>query len=106
MAIKKTVTCDFCGEECGRWFELSACPTAKESWQNIADMIPGNGSFIWQKQICNDCFTKIFLVERKKGKWNHGLCSVCGYDWGKDAPIANVPSFCPNCGTRMEEGRE
>ena len=36
--------------------------------------------------------------ERKKGKWNHGLCSVCGYDWGKDAPIANVPPFCPNCG--------
>lgn len=46
MAVKRTVTCDFCGKECGRWFELSACPTAKESWQNVADMLPGNGSFI------------------------------------------------------------
>ena len=40
--------------------------------------------------------------ERRRGKWNHGLCSVCGYDWGKDAPIANVPLFCPNCGADMK----
>ena len=66
MAVKRTVTCDFCGKGCERWFELSACPTAKESWQNIADMLPGNCSFIWQKQICNDCFTKIFLTEQEE----------------------------------------
>lgn len=39
--------------------------------------------------------------ERNKGKWIHGLCSVCGYDWGKDVSIANVPPFCPNCGAYM-----
>lgn len=41
-------------------------------------------------------------LKQKKGKWNHGLCSVCGYDWGKDAPIANVPPYCPNCGADMK----
>jgi len=46
------------------------------------------------------------IEERKKGEWNHGLCSVCGYDWGKDAPIANVPPFCPNCGTDMRESNK
>lgn len=66
MAVKRTVTCDYCGKGCERWFELSACPTAKESWQNVADMLPGNGSFVWQKQICNDCFTKIFLTEQEE----------------------------------------
>lgn len=41
--------------------------------------------------------------ERKKGKWKQGRCSECGYDWGKDAPIASVPNFCPNCGVDMRE---
>lgn len=104
MAIKKTVTCDFCGEECGRWFELSARPTAKESWQNIADMIPGNGSFIWQKQICNDCFTKIFLVERKKGKWIRNnndtySCSLC-QSWIPEEQYYYA-QFCLYCGADM-----
>lgn len=39
--------------------------------------------------------------ERKRGKWEQGCCSECGYDWGKDAPIASVPNFCPDCGVEM-----
>lgn len=39
--------------------------------------------------------------ERKKGTWKHGYCSECGYDWGKDAPLASVPNFCPACGVEM-----
>ena len=45
------------------------------------------------------------VVERKKGKWKQGYCSECRYNWSKDAPIANVPNFCPNCGADMR-GRE
>ena len=41
--------------------------------------------------------------ERKKGKWKHGCCSECGYNWGKDAPIASVPNYCPNCGAKMDK---
>ena len=61
MAIKKTVTCDCCGTECERWFEISVCPAAKESWQNVSDMLPGNGLFIWQRQLCKDCFTRLLI---------------------------------------------
>lgn len=43
------------------------------------------------------------MLERKNGKWKHGCCSECGYNWGKDAPIANVPNFCPNCGAKMKQ---
>lgn len=43
------------------------------------------------------------VTERKKGKWKQGYCSECGYNWGKDAPIANVPNFCPNCGADTRE---
>ena len=43
------------------------------------------------------------VVERKKGKWKQGYCSECRYNWSKDAPIANVPNFCPNCGTNMRD---
>ena len=37
----------------------------------------------------------------KTGHWISGICDNCGYDWGKDVPIASVPNFCPNCGRRM-----
>ena len=40
--------------------------------------------------------------EQKTGHWILGVCDNCGYDWGKDAPIASTPNFCPNCGARME----
>ena len=47
--------------------------------------------------------------EKPSGKWIGGICSCCNYDWGKDAPIASVPKFCPNCGCAMrgdENGNE
>ena len=43
------------------------------------------------------------VVARKHGKWKHGYCSECGYNWGKDAPFTNVPNYCPNCGVEMRE---
>lgn len=46
------------------------------------------------------------VVERKKGKWKQGYCSECRYNWSKDAPIANVPNFCPNCGADMRGTNE
>jgi rubrerythrin len=45
------------------------------------------------------------VQEVKHGKWKLGYCSECGYNWGKDAPIASVPNFCPNCGAKMD-GKE
>ena len=36
------------------------------------------------------------------GKWIKGVCNKCGFDWGKVAPIAGVPNYCPNCGVKME----
>ena len=43
----------------------------------------------------------IFAI--KVGNWINGVCSECGYDWGKDAPIASVPKYCPNCGLKMRK---
>lgn len=34
------------------------------------------------------------------GTWTQGICDNCGYDWGKDAPTAIVPEYCPKCGQR------
>ena len=39
---------------------------------------------------------------QKRGQWKQGYCSECGYNWGKDAPVASVPNFCPNCGAIMK----
>lgn len=36
------------------------------------------------------------------GKWKHGVCQVCFFDWSRVAPIAGVPKFCPNCGAVMK----
>lgn len=38
-----------------------------------------------------------------RGKWKHGICQACFFDWSKIAPLASVPNFCPNCGAIMEE---
>lgn len=46
------------------------------------------------------------IGEVKHGKWKQGCCSECGYDWGKDAPTASVPNFCPNCGADMRKETE
>lgn len=44
--------------------------------------------------------------QEKSGKWVNGVCDNCKYDWGKDAPIASVPKYCPNCGAKMQEVEE
>lgn len=36
----------------------------------------------------------------KRGEWRHGICKVCGFNWGAVAPIAGVPKYCPGCGSR------
>lgn len=59
MAIKKIVTCDVCGVECGRWYEVSAYPTSFYDWQDISDM-PPNETLILKKQLCKDCFERMF----------------------------------------------
>lgn len=65
-----------------------------------------NGS-IGAKQILNavkdgiPAYKTIPSAEPQIGHWVLGLCDNCGYDWNKDAPIASVPNFCPNCGFRM-----
>ena len=51
---------------------------------------------------CCECKQNYTDEWQKKPHWNHGVCDNCGYDWGKDAPIASVPNFCPNCGSPME----
>lgn len=37
------------------------------------------------------------------GKWKYGVCQTCFFDWSDVAPFANVPNFCPNCGTDMRD---
>lgn len=39
----------------------------------------------------------------RRGKWKHGVCQTCFFDWSGVAPFAIVPNFCPKCGARMEE---
>ena len=51
---------------------------------------------------CSYCKQNYKDMWEKKTHWNHGVCDNCGYDWGKDAPIASVPNFCPNCGSPMK----
>ena len=49
--------------------------------------------------LCPDCYDsleewmKINKTDEKVGRWNHGICNNCKYDWSKDAPIADVPNF-------------
>ena len=45
---------------------------------------------------------EVIEVPTPHGKWIKGVCNKCGFDWGKVAPIAGVPKYCPNCGVKME----
>ena len=59
-----------------------------------------------RKESIETVIKTIPSAEPKIGHWVLGICDTCGYDWGKDAPIASVPNFCPNCGCRMFEPQE
>ncbi len=52
----------------------------------------------WENLIVDEVIKQM----QKYGKWVNGVCDNCKYDWGKDAPIASVPNYCPNCGAKME----
>lgn len=63
--------------------------------------------FEWGLGLIESCISDIEDLpsaqpERKRGKWKQGYCSECGYNWGKDAPLASVPDFCPGCGVEMK----
>lgn len=72
---------------------------------------------IWVKQSIDNNHTMIldcaesliafldlngYMNKMVHGKWIKGVCNKCGFDWGKVAPIASVPNYCPNCGVKME----
>lgn len=57
-----------------------------------------------QKYILAEAISRVQtadVAEVRHGKWKQGYCSECRYNWGKDAPIASVPNFSPNCGADM-----
>jgi hypothetical protein len=56
------------------------------------------GNTKWENLIVDEVIKQM----QKYGKWVNGVCDNCKYDWGKDAPIASVPNYCPNCGAKME----
>ena len=62
----------------------------------------GNKNF----KVAINSIKTIPSAEPKTGYWILGICDNCGYDWGKDAPIASVPNFCPNCGAKMVDEQE
>lgn len=43
------------------------------------------------------------MIESRQSHWAKGICSRCGFDWGKVAPIATVPNYCPDCGSDMRQ---
>ena len=54
---------------------------------------------------CDDNYNN-WMPKQRTGRWKHGICCDCGFDWGKIAPIANVPLYCPSCGAKMVDPQE
>lgn len=87
-----------------------------EQWQELKETITemrdndGTGT---QQDVCKFLVNYMDVLEKqmqepkiKIGHWILGICDNCGYDWGKNAPIASVPNFCPSCGYPMVKPRE
>ena len=69
----------------------------------------GDGTYEYAEVVYMDDIREITIadvVKAKHGKWKQGCCSECGYYWGKDAPIASIPNFCPHCGADMRKETE
>lgn len=106
-AIKLAIDLDFEGRGL---LKESKCREIVNRYNMIPSIQPEPDSE-WRKKHHGEAYAQGFVdgcksyerqSNRKVGKWNQGRCSECGYDWGKDAPIASVPNYCPNCGAPME----
>ena len=83
---------------CNDCLHNDACIDMLQALGFIAD---GDGYFADRR--CNTFKDKNRYVELKHGRWDAGCCTVCGCDWGKIAPIAPEPNFCPDCGANINK---
>lgn len=73
---KTTVTCDICGEECGRWYEIYFSIGAEYIQQNVYDMLEIDGvplcgiGYIPPKCLCKDCMTVLVKAGKRMQKYN------------------------------------
>lgn len=75
--MKTTVTtCDICGEECGRWYEIYFSIDAKYIQSNIYDMFEIDGvplcgiGYIPPKYLCKDCMAVLIKAAKRMQKYN------------------------------------
>lgn len=75
------VTCDMCGRECGRWYEIFTTVGALYPSQNIADMLEIEGvpfcgaGVIGPKCLCKDCATVLVKAAKRMRQHSQPLQS-------------------------------
>lgn len=60
-----------------------------------------------EHEIANmlDFFPAADVQEVRRGHWEDGKCSLCGFNWHDiqyEKTKVNKSPYCPNCGARME----
>lgn len=83
-------------DKCRWWFEPYTCE--KDKWNEALDMAVEalrTGTWRW-----------VDFWKKDRARVKHGIqCSECGecYDWNDPCVL---PSYCPECGAKMEGGEE
>lgn len=75
------VTCDICGNKCGRWYEVYVSIGAERIQQNVHDMLEIDGvslcgiGYIPPKCLCEDCMAVLIKAAKRMRKHSQPLQS-------------------------------
>ena len=78
--------------------------SSRQIWNRIMDEIECS-DFI-DESLCVEVVHGEWKTEFDEFGWKKHTCSICGYVKRTDVHVSLGWNYCPNCGAKMDKGKE